>query len=224
MAVADGLIYFGAGENGFYAVEAQTGKLAWSFDTDSSVWSSSPLIMDGQVYFGSERGTVYCLDLQTHQVVWTFKAASGVLSQMAADEEHVYVPTQNYLYALDAASGSEVWSASTPDKWNEPAVANGVVYAGNGNLQFMALDAETGKEHWVFTAPFSQWSEWSAPVVTEDAIYVGYSNNTMYSLNIETGEEHGTLKRKTGRRQHRSWQTGALFWRWRACQSGGGGR
>jgi len=189
VAVADGLIYFGAGENGFYAVEAQTGTLAWSFETDSSIWSSSPLIMDGRVYFGSERGTVYCLDLQTHQVMWTFRAASGVLSQMAGDSQRVYVPTENYLYALDAASGSEVWSASTPDKWNEPAVADGVVYAGNGNLQFMALDAETGKEHWVFTAPFSQWSEWSAPVVTTDSIYVGYSKDTMYALNAETGEQ-----------------------------------
>jgi outer membrane protein assembly factor BamB len=108
---------------------------------------------------------------------------------MAGDSQHLYVPTQNDLYALDAASGSEAWSASTPDKWNEPAVADGVVYAGNGNLQFMALDAETGKEHWVFTAPFSQWSEWSAPVVTGDAVYVGYSNNIMYSLKVETGEE-----------------------------------
>jgi len=189
VALSDGLIYFGGGDKSFYAVEAQTGTLAWSFETDSSVWSSSPLIMDGRVYFGSEHGTVYCLDLPTHQVVWTFKAASGVLSQMAGDSQHLYVPTQNDLYALDAASGSEAWSASTPDKWNEPAVANGVVYAGNGNLQFMALDAETGKEHWVFTAPFSQWSEWSAPVVTGDAVYVGYSNNIMYSLKVETGEE-----------------------------------
>lgn len=194
VALSDGLIYFGAGEKSFYAVEAQTGTLAWSFESDSSVWSSSPLIMDGRVYFGSERGTVYCLDLETHRVVWTFKVASGVLSQMAGDSERVYVPTQNDLYALDAVSGSEVWSASTPDKWNEPAAANGVVYAGNGNLQFMALDAETGKERWVFTAPFSQWSEWSAPVVTEDAVYVGYSNNTMYSLNIETGEEQWHFK------------------------------
>src|SRR5690349_14160876 len=125
LAVADGLIYFGAGEKSFYAVEAQTGTLAWSFETYSSVWPYSPLIMDGRVYFGSERGTVYCLDLQTHQVIWKFRAASGVLSQMAGDSERVYVPTENYLYALDAASGSEVWSASTPDKWNEPAVANG---------------------------------------------------------------------------------------------------
>ena len=194
VAVSDGLIYFGAGENGFYAVDAKTGKLAWSFETDSSVWSSSPLIMGKKIYFGSDRGTVYCLDWRTHQVVWTFKAAGGVLSQIAGDDEHVYVPTQNDLYALDAASGAEAWKAFTSDKWNEPAVANGVVYAGKGNLQFAALDAGTGKEQWVFTAPFSQWSEWSAPVVTEEAIYVGYSNNTMYSLDRETGIEDWQFK------------------------------
>jgi outer membrane protein assembly factor BamB len=194
VAVSDGLAYFGAGEKGFYAVEAPTGKLAWSFETDGSVWSSSPLIMDGRVYFGSDRGIVYCLDLQTHEVVWTFKAAGGVLSQIAGDAERVYVPTQNDLYALEAATGSEVWKAFTSDKWNEPAVADGVVYAGHGNRSFVALDAATGKEQWVFTAPFNQWSEWSAPVVTEAAIYVGYSNKTMYALEPETGKERWQFK------------------------------
>jgi outer membrane protein assembly factor BamB len=194
VAASDGLIYFGAGENGFYAVEAQTGKLAWSLETEGSVWSSSPLIMGGRLYFGSDRGTVYCLDLQTHQVVWTFQASGGVLSQIAGDAEHVYVPTQNDLYALDATTGAEAWKAFTSDKWNEPAVANGTVYVGKGNLQFVALEAGTGKEQWVFTAPFSGWSEWSAPVVSEDTIYVGYSNNTLYSLNRATGKQNWQFK------------------------------
>jgi eukaryotic-like serine/threonine-protein kinase len=189
VAVTDGLVYFGAGEKGFYAVDARTGKSAWSFETDSSVWSSSPLIMHGLIYFGSDQGTVYCLDLQTHEVVWTFKGASGVLSQIAGDTERVYVPTQNELYALDAATGSEVWKAFTSDKWNEPAVADGVVYAGRGDRSFVALNAETGKEGWVFTAPSNQWSEWSAPVVTDAAVYVGYSDKTMYALDTETGKE-----------------------------------
>ena len=194
VAMSEGLIYFGAGDKGFYAVEAETGKLSWSFEADSSVWSGSPLIMGERVYFGGDRGTVYCLDLQTHNVIWTFKGASGVLSQMAGDEQRLYVPTQAYLYALDATTGAEVWRAATQDKWNEPAVANGVVYAGRGNLQFAALDAETGTERWVFTAPMSQWSEWSAPVITEDSVYVGSSNNTMYSFNPATGDVQWQFK------------------------------
>ena len=194
VAVSDGLVYFGAGENGFYAIEAGTGKLAWSFEADSSVWSSSPLIMNGWIYFGSDRGTVYCLDQKTHEVVWKFKAAGGVLSQIAGDDERVYVPTQNDLYALDATNGTEVWKAFTSDKWNEPAVGEGVVYAGHGNQSFVALNAETGKEQWVFAAPSNQWSEWSAPVVTEAAIYVGYSDKTMYALDTATGKERWQFK------------------------------
>jgi len=97
VAVSDGLIYFGAGDKRFYAVEAQTRNLAWFFETDSSIWSASPLIMGGKVYFGSYRGTIYCLDLQTHQVAWTFKAASGVLSQIAGDEARIYVPIETFL-------------------------------------------------------------------------------------------------------------------------------
>ena len=188
VAVAGDLVYFGAGDHGFYAVDTQDGELAWSFETDGSVWSSSPLIIGDRAYFGSDTGMVYALDLTTHEAAWTFKAASGVLSQVASDLERVYVPTQNVLYALDLETGTEAWRATTEDKWNAPAAANRIVYAGKGSRQFVALDAENGSEQWTFTAPPDQWSEWSAPVVTEDMVYAGYSSNTMYAFQAATGE------------------------------------
>jgi eukaryotic-like serine/threonine-protein kinase len=189
VAVAGGTIYFGAGERGFYAVDAGLGELSWSFEADSSVWSSSPLIMNGLVYFGSDRGTAYALDLHTHEVAWSSPVAGGVLWQLAGDGERVDVPTQNFLYALDAQTGTKIWSVMTQDKWNAPAVDNGTVYVGNGSRQFMALDAKTGRDRWVFTAPITQWSEWSAPVVAGERLYVGYSDKTMYALDRETGEQ-----------------------------------
>ena len=189
VAVANGFIYFGAGSSGFYALSIGDGTLAWSFETDGSVWSSSPLVADDHAYFGSDTGRVYALDLTTQKTAWTFRAASGVLWQVAGDAEQIYVPTQNYLYALDRDTGAEIWRASTSDKWNAPAVANRVVFAGNGDRQFIAFDAETGKERWSFMAPFTQWSEWSAPVITANTVYVGYSNNTMYAFDAKTGEE-----------------------------------
>lgn len=189
VALAEETLYFGAGERGFYAVDAQKGTLDWSFEADSSVWSSSPLIMNDTAYFGSDTGTVYALDLQTHTPLWTFDAASGVLWHLAGDEERIYVPTQNFLYALEANTGKELWHASTSDKWNAPAVATDIVYAGNGSHQFMALDAITGQERWVFMDPAGRWSEWSAPVITEETVYVGSSNNRMYALDTQTGKE-----------------------------------
>jgi eukaryotic-like serine/threonine-protein kinase len=189
VAAANGTICFGAGDRGFYVVDAVTGELDWSFEADGSVWSSSPLIMNDLVYFGSDRGTVYALDRQTHQVSWTFPASGGVLWQLAGDSERVYVPTRNFLYALDAQTGSEIWSAITQNKWNAPAIDDGTVYVGNGSRQFMALDAATDEERWVFTAPMTQWSEWSAPVIAADRVYVGFSDKTVYALDRETGEQ-----------------------------------
>ena len=182
-------VYFGAGDDRFYAVNLMDSNRAWSFKTDGAIWSSSPLLMDTMVYFGSDHGQVYALDMKTHQVIWEATVESGVLWQLTGDEKHVYVETQRYLYALDRQTGTEAWKVATPDKWNPAAVMDGVVYAGNGDRQFVAIDAATGKQMWAFEPPLGQWSEWSAPVVTEDRVFVGASNKFMYALDRATGQE-----------------------------------
>jgi len=44
------------------------------------------------------------------------------------DKNVIYVPTNPYLYALDAATGNEVWKYKGYDPIYNPSVANGIVY------------------------------------------------------------------------------------------------
>jgi outer membrane protein assembly factor BamB len=78
----------------------------------------------------------------------------------------------SYFYALDAATGKELWRFKTGEDHeihnqvgiqSSATVANGLVYFGCRDSNFYALDASTGKKRWVF----SNKGSWviSSPVV-----------------------------------------------------------
>ena len=72
-AVSDGLVFFGAGDGGVYAVEAATGVLQWAFRTGNVV-HASPAVAGGIVYVGSWDSRVYALEARTGVLKWSFQA------------------------------------------------------------------------------------------------------------------------------------------------------
>jgi outer membrane protein assembly factor BamB/tetratricopeptide (TPR) repeat protein len=58
--VAAGVIYVGSDDGRMYAVDAETGKALWSWQTGGRV-RSSPAIADGAVFFGSYDGRIYAV-------------------------------------------------------------------------------------------------------------------------------------------------------------------
>ena len=58
---------------------------------------------------------------------------------------------RGYVYALDAATGNELWSFATGDVVvSVPTVADGVVYVGSNDNHLYALDADTGEKLWSY--------------------------------------------------------------------------
>ena len=64
----------------------------------------------------------------------------------------VYVSSESgWFYALDAATGSLVWSReSVAPGLRAPTVVDGVLYAESGDGHLRALRAATGEELWQF--------------------------------------------------------------------------
>jgi outer membrane protein assembly factor BamB len=117
-------------------------------------FQASPTVVNGVVYIGSENGYFYAISEATRKVLWsqdfgvTPNAACGsegitataAVVNDAATGFTVYVNAPNgKLYALSAATGAILWSATvdTPStttdnyySWSSPLVANGHVYVG----------------------------------------------------------------------------------------------
>jgi quinohemoprotein ethanol dehydrogenase len=149
--------------------------LAWSFDLDSTRGvEATPLVIDGVMYTTSTWSIVYALDAKTGELLWKYdpevpkawgaNACCDVVNRgVAAWEGKLFLGAlDGRLIALDAKTGTEVWSVNTIDKTKPytitgaPRVVKGKVLIGNGGAELgvrgylSAYDAETGEMAWRF--------------------------------------------------------------------------
>ncbi len=76
-ALADGRVYVGGRDKMVHAIDARTGKAAWTFMTRARV-DSSPAIAGGRLYVGSNDGKLYVLDTATGKSVQEFEAGGPI--------------------------------------------------------------------------------------------------------------------------------------------------
>jgi outer membrane protein assembly factor BamB len=162
-AVAQGKVFFGSGDGGVYAVDAESGVLQWKFSTGDVV-HASPAVANGTVYIGSWDGNLYAIDADSGRQRWVFKGGQdpaihnqvGFQSSPAVVDGVVYVGCRDaHVYAIDANTGVKKWDYPTSKSWvnGTPAVRDGIVYVGTADSsRFMALDARTGRLRFNFDA------------------------------------------------------------------------
>mgnify|MGYP000923007825 FL=1 len=129
VAIADGaLCYASSADDTLYCLDAATGERRWSFTTEGPL-RLAPTVAAGRLYLGSDDGLLYCLS-PAGQLLWKYRGAPAdrrlpgngrmmslwpVRCGIVVEEGLVYFcaglfPTQeNYLCAIDAASGQERW-------------------------------------------------------------------------------------------------------------------
>lgn len=80
-AVTGGKVYIGSRNTRFYALDAETGAMAWQYDAGSPI-DSSPLVRDGVVYFSTFSGQLTALNAADGALVW--RHGSGGTSDRAS--------------------------------------------------------------------------------------------------------------------------------------------
>jgi outer membrane protein assembly factor BamB len=81
-AVSDGKVIVGGRDRMVHAIDAATGKSAWTFMTRARV-DSSPAVAGGKVYIGSGDGRLYVLDAATGRKDWEFDTGGAVTASPA---------------------------------------------------------------------------------------------------------------------------------------------
>ncbi len=188
-AISDDMLYFGAEDGKLYALNAQTGKGTWLFDTRTSV-GSTPTISDGIVYFGASDGHVYAIDTRTGAEVpsWKggFRAQDEIASAPVVANGIVYVLSlDQVLHAIGAATGKERFSVrlSGTVLRQRPAVFGDYVVAASGATLhcFMARN---------LTRRWGQMLNTDiivAPVISNDTIYVVTADSYVAAFDLRTG-------------------------------------
>jgi outer membrane protein assembly factor BamB len=194
-AVSDGRAYLGARDSAVYAVELETGRVAWKARTQGRV-DPAVAVAGGLVFAVSEnpssgRAAVDAFRAGTGKLAWTFSPArlpTGVTSPSVAGGA-VYVGLgDGTVRAVDAATGAERWHEPVRADFSplsSPAYAAGRVYVVDRNGGLYAFDATTGARAWDYQ--FDGTADWAAPLVSGGFVLVGLDDGTLAAVDAETG-------------------------------------
>jgi outer membrane protein assembly factor BamB len=145
-AVANGVVYFGARDGWWYAVDVASGKERWRVDHKVSWINTSPAISDGVVYVGSSDGHfVQAVDARTGAERWRTQTTGIVWASPAVDDARVYVGEgDGTFYALDKKTGKEVWRYRAGSRIMSSAVVHeGRVLFGSDDGSVYAINTPT---------------------------------------------------------------------------------
>ena len=93
-ALDDGRVIVGGRDKVVHAIDAATGKSAWTFATRARV-DSSPVVAGGRVYIGSSDGRLYVLDSVSGKKLWEFDAGAGLTASPAVAAGKVIIGAQD---------------------------------------------------------------------------------------------------------------------------------
>jgi polyvinyl alcohol dehydrogenase (cytochrome) len=149
-AVAGGRIFVGSAAKKVYALDAKTGCIHWSFDTDAPVRTAvtvGAVGSGGAVYFGDQRANAYALDAISGKLLWKTHVdeffAATITGAPTLAGGRLYVPVSSSeeimglaipkyecckfrgsVSALDAATGKVIWKSYTIAEEPKPVRKN----------------------------------------------------------------------------------------------------
>src|SRR5262249_11764931 len=101
-AIAGGRIFVGSAAKKVYSLDAKSGCIYWSFDTDAPVRTAISIGPQGAgwtVYFGDQRANVYAIDASSGKLVWKTHVddhpAAVITGAPALADGRLYVPVSS---------------------------------------------------------------------------------------------------------------------------------
>ena len=111
------IVYIGASDGVFRALEVVTGQFVWSYDKIAGFIESKPWVDAQGVYVGDWANRVYAFDPVTGELQWEWSNNKGrglsaaAVWPVKANGKIFVVTPERKIHALDAATGREIWAA-----------------------------------------------------------------------------------------------------------------
>jgi outer membrane protein assembly factor BamB len=194
------------------ASNVSTLGVAWTLPITAhsafGAYATTPVVANGVLYTQDLASNVQAINFTSGKVIWTHKynSPNEGPNGVTFANGNLYGATQRAAFALDAATGKQLWIKTLVRNASEgidmaPGYNDGTVYvstvpgnthtfyAGNGQAVLWAMDASTGATRWKFDeVPANLWSAahtninsgggmWNPPTFdTQGNLYIGVSN------------------------------------------------
>jgi outer membrane protein assembly factor BamB len=193
----DGVVYTGGFDGTASAVDASTGDILWTFDTEEPIVADIE-VGDGLVHVPSTSGIHWALDPATGDKDWAaFVGGAETTSPLVVDGAAILGSRAAVLQAYDAESGDSLWTVPYEGSWVESgAVVIGpdAFVIGSSDIRVVqAFRISDGSLIW--STPVSG-APWAVPVVADGVVYATQISwgpwepwdASVYALNSHTGE------------------------------------
>lgn len=184
-AIANGVVYVGAGNGDLIAVDFATGKLRWKYSTQSFLGESSPAVAAGIVYIGDLDGTFHAVDAGSGKSLWTFKTGGEIKSSPVVVNGIVLIGSYDaHLYALNARTGELRWKVLTEGMVHAtPAIQGELLFIAGCDENFRAIRITDGKQAYIIRGLAYTGA---SPLVAGDRAYFGTFSNEVLALDLKT--------------------------------------
>lgn len=187
--IHDGVVYFGAADKYFYAVDLETGKEIWRFATGGVIAGRAEVVGD-KVFFSCFDQNVYALDRKSGKEIWRFQAEAEMFDGPIHGNGILVVGTKGgYVHVIDAETGKERWTFKAGDDIISSAtIHKDKVFIGSADSNFYCLDFSTGKEIWRFRTGDIIHNDTPSPIAG-NMIFFGSFDCNIYCVDHRTGRE-----------------------------------
>jgi outer membrane protein assembly factor BamB len=198
VVLAGNLAIVGADNGAVTAVDATTGKQAWTVDVGDHVLA--PMAADADLVYVCVRpetnGTAQLVALKVSDgsEAWRYQPTGSVVDLGAPAVATQAGTSTVYLVSSDAAlraigpNGTQEWADSlyTATSGSPPAVSSDTVYVSDQSGMVYAFDRSTGAARWRFA---TNHGSVGAPVVTPTAVLQPTSDGVVTALAPDTGHQ-----------------------------------
>jgi outer membrane protein assembly factor BamB len=111
---------------------------------------------------------------------------AGVVVTMSINAT-MYIGTSSAVVAVNMKDNTEKWRYKVGSAvYSSPTLVDGVVYVGDLDQYFYAIDAQTGKLKWRYTVGDGVVS---SPMIIDGIVYFGSLGGNVYALDVQTGNQ-----------------------------------
>jgi eukaryotic-like serine/threonine-protein kinase len=195
------VVFVAANSTWLLALDAAHGKVLWRTNLNEVI-KSAPTYASGLVLVNAS-ATTYALDARTGLVRWRFhETGSGwpTSASPTVQGQLVYVAqgTKPIVYALNLATGKQVWAYAVAANNNTrlistPVVAGPDIVAGTWDGRLFALNALSGALAWTYNVnaalPRGAAPDGIAgsPAASNGVVYMGTYDGDVLALDVQTG-------------------------------------
>ena len=187
-AVSNDIVYFGADDRKFYALNARDGTLLWVNDKAMDGYTASAAVANNIVYAMPKDGSINAFDPGNGKIIWS-KLIGKVSESSPAIGEGIIAFGNNggNIVALDALTGKEKWHYETQliEIKSSPVIADGIIIAGSNDGSVYAITTDRGTLKWKFS---TNNNVESSPSVKNGIVYFGSTDSNFFALDVLTGK------------------------------------